>query len=258
MLFRQLGKHGLRVKFVPSLMMVNREDCGLGVLPFLDSPAASDACGSIIRSGRWSCCTDSARRWSWLVAVAVMAIAAICGRLAGGPVVRAAGLLAYEAIMVVLLVPMEIAVRRIVRSQGGPTKWLSAKTLLRLVPAIVLTQVVYTLALLGAQFARKVDWRGVYYRIGGSWDIRAARRSALRFATPTSPSGIRSERPFGSRCSSGWQLSARIGRASHRCAAVHPQLSLAASAQSRLDAHTRFQQVVRLLLPSAAADRNAG
>ncbi len=30
MLFRQLGKRGLRVKFVPSLMMVNREDCGLG------------------------------------------------------------------------------------------------------------------------------------------------------------------------------------------------------------------------------------
>ena len=74
--------------------------------------------------------------------------------------------------MVSLLVPMEIAVRRIVRSQGGPTGWLSAKTLLRLVPAIVLTQLVYTLALLGAQFARKVAWRGVRYHIDGPWDIQ--------------------------------------------------------------------------------------
>ena len=30
MLYRQLGRRGLRVRFVPSLMMVNREDCGVG------------------------------------------------------------------------------------------------------------------------------------------------------------------------------------------------------------------------------------
>ena len=41
MLFRWLGKRGMRVKFVPSLMIVNREDCGLG-LPVLDAPATSE------------------------------------------------------------------------------------------------------------------------------------------------------------------------------------------------------------------------
>ena len=74
--------------------------------------------------------------------------------------------------MVGLLAPMEMLVRRIIRSQGGPTGWLSWKTIVRLVPAIVLTQVVYTLALIGAQFARTVAWRGVRYRINGPWDIR--------------------------------------------------------------------------------------
>ena len=67
---------------------------------------------------------------------------------------------------------MEFAVRRIVRSQGEPTRWFSAKTIFRLVPALVLTQLVYTLALLGTQFARKVSWRGVHYKVDGPWDIR--------------------------------------------------------------------------------------
>jgi uncharacterized membrane protein YbhN (UPF0104 family) len=81
------------------------------------------------------------------------------------------GLVVYELIMVSLLILLELAVRRIVRSHGESTAWLSAKTMLRLVPAIALTQVVYTFALIGAQFARKVDWRGVCYRVNGPWDI---------------------------------------------------------------------------------------
>lgn len=105
-----------------------------------------------------------------VAAIVLMAIAAVNGNWPAA-LWCAGGLFGYEFIMVSLLIPMELAVRRIVRSQGGTTKWLSAKTLLRLVPAIVLTQLVYTLALLGAQFVRRVDWRGVSYDIGGSWDI---------------------------------------------------------------------------------------
>jgi cellulose synthase/poly-beta-1,6-N-acetylglucosamine synthase-like glycosyltransferase len=169
MLRRQLGKHGLRVKFVPSLMMVNREDCELG------------ACLTWIRrqllTARlyhplWPLVLLHGLGTTLVLAVAVLGlvIAAFGGNW---PAVFwfAAGLLIYEAIMVFLLIPMELAVRRIVQSQGGTTKWLSAKIIIRLVPAIVLTQLVYTLALLGAQFVRKVDWRGVNYRVGGPWDI---------------------------------------------------------------------------------------
>jgi cellulose synthase/poly-beta-1,6-N-acetylglucosamine synthase-like glycosyltransferase len=187
MLRRQLGKHGLRVKFVPSLMMVNREDCALG------------SCLSWIRR---QLLTARLYHPLWplvllhglsttlilAVAVAILAIAAIRGDwptfLWSG-----AGLLVYETIMFSLLVPMEIAVRRIVRSRGGTTKWLSAKILLRLIPAIVLTQFVYTLALLGAQFARKVNWRGVHYRIGGPWDIRRMDDSPYESDLPQAAEG---------------------------------------------------------------------
>lgn len=171
MLYRQLGRHGLRVKFVPSLMMVNREDCAI------------DACRRWISRQLltmrlyhplWPLVLLHGAGTTLLLAVALAAtvVAAVRGDWTAA-LWCAGGLIAYEAIMVGLLVPMELLVRRIVRSQGGPTGWLSWKTLFRLVPAIVLTQVVYTLALLGAQFfAAKVSWRGVQYEIRGPWDIR--------------------------------------------------------------------------------------
>ena len=149
MLFRQLGKRGLRVKFVPSLMMVNREDCSVG------------GCLSWIRR---QLLTARLYHPFWplvllhgigstlvLAAAVVAAVAAVLAGNWSAVAWSAGGLVVYETIMVSLLVPMEMAVRRIVRSQGGQTKWVSMKTLLRLVPAIVLTQFVYTFALLGAQ-----------------------------------------------------------------------------------------------------------
>jgi cellulose synthase/poly-beta-1,6-N-acetylglucosamine synthase-like glycosyltransferase len=170
MLYHQLGTHGLRVKFVPSLMMVNREDCALG------------SCLSWIRRQLLTMRLYHPR-WPMVLAhgfgTTLMLIVAIVGAVVAA--VRrdwttalwcGGGLVAYEAIMVGLLVPMEMAVRRIVGARGEPTRWLSAKTWFRLVPAIVLTQIVYTFALIGAQFAKNVGWRGVTYHVGGSWGIR--------------------------------------------------------------------------------------
>ena len=170
MLYRQLGRRGLRVKFVPALMMVNREDCGLGACRRWIS---RQLLTMRLYHPLWPLVLLHGAGTTLLLAVAVAAML-IAALRRDWPAVLwcAGGLFAYEAIMVGLLAPMELAVRRIIRWQGGPTGWLSWKTLLRLVPAIVLTQIVYTLALIGAQFARTVSWRGVHYRIGGSWDIR--------------------------------------------------------------------------------------
>lgn len=170
MLYRQLGRHGLRVQFVPSLMMVNREDCGLG------------ACLVWIRRQlltmrlyhpRWPLVLLHGLGTTLTLAAAVIVTAVAAWRRDWSAVAWCAGGVAlYEAIMVGLLARMEMAVRRIVRSGGGPTGWLTTKTILRLAPAIALTQAVYVLALLGAQFARRASWRGVCYQIDGPWRIR--------------------------------------------------------------------------------------
>ncbi len=166
MLYRQLGRRGLGVKFVPALMMVNREDCAVG------------DCGRWISRQLltmrlyhplWPMVALHGLGTTLVLAAAVVATAvAALHRDLPSVLWCAGGLAVYEAIMVGLLIPLEIFVRRVVRSNGGPTGWLSWKTVLRLAPAVVLTQVVYTLALLGAQFARTVSWRGVHYRVRGS------------------------------------------------------------------------------------------
>jgi cellulose synthase/poly-beta-1,6-N-acetylglucosamine synthase-like glycosyltransferase len=170
MLRHELSKRGMRVKFVPSLMMVNREDISVS------------ACLSWIRRQllnarlyhpHWPLVLFHGVSTVLVLFLALAAVVAAAiawnGRALAWVV---GGLLTYELIMVSLLVAMELAVRRIVRSRGGATGWISLKTLIRLAPAIALTQVVYTIALIGAQFMRRVDWRGVNYDVAGPWDIR--------------------------------------------------------------------------------------
>jgi hypothetical protein len=74
--------------------------------------------------------------------------------------------------MPLLIWPMEICVRRIVRARGEPAAWLGLCGALRMYTAIIVTQIVYAAALVSALSARVVLWRGVSYRVDGPWKIR--------------------------------------------------------------------------------------
>ncbi len=80
--------------------------------------------------------------------------------------------------MVSLLIPMEMAVRRIARFQGGTTRWITMKTLVRCTRHCF-NPIRYTLALLGAQFARKSPGGESIYQIKRFLGHSTARRSAL-------------------------------------------------------------------------------
>lgn len=169
MLFRELGKNGLQVEFVPSLIMVNREDCRLRDCLWWISRQLLTA--RLYHPG-----------WQLVAAHGILTtlllVAAACGALAAallGHGVAAAwlgsGLLVYQLAMLLLLIPMEWAVRRIVRARGEPTRWLRGK-LLRLVLALPLTQILYPVALVTAMAARRTIWRNVVYEIRSRCEIR--------------------------------------------------------------------------------------
>ena len=169
MLLSELGRAGLRVEFVPSLIMVNREDCEL------------------IACLRWiSRQLLVARLYhpGWpLVAWHGILTTLLLGAALGGAVVAVAlgdavgaawlggALLVYQAAMILLLSPMEWAVRRIVRARGESTDWMGGKAL-RVLLALPLTQVMYPVALAMAMTARRTIWRKVVYEIGRGREIR--------------------------------------------------------------------------------------
>lgn len=170
MLYRELRTLGLSVRFVPSLMMVNREQCSIGGYyrwvrrQLLTARLYHPGFKAVVGHGVITFLVP-------VVAVVLAAWAASRGdwhRVAwtGG------GMAAYELGLVLLLVSLERAVRRTVSVRGDSTRWISWTKAWKLLPAMVLTQLVYTAALAGALTTRLVDWRGVQYRIGGPWKIQ--------------------------------------------------------------------------------------
>ncbi len=170
MLYGALKKMKLRLVFVPSLMMVNREHCGLG---------------NFYRWMRRQLLTARLYHPHW-IAVAGHGIVAgfatvgsavmICVSLIAGQwndaAMLGAGFLLYQVVMLSLWPVMECTVRRIVRARGQPTGWVTAKKFVNFVLTNVVMQFIYPVGLLSAMRLRKVDWRGVVYRIEGPWKIR--------------------------------------------------------------------------------------
>jgi hypothetical protein len=159
MLFTQLKKAGLRLAFVPSLIMVNREDCDLG---------------GFFRWVRRQLLTARLYHPAWgaVVGFAGQQVAATWSL---------AGLAFYQVAVIAMLPPMEFAARRIVAARGEPTRWLTFPGAIKCLFAIGFTQFVYFAALCSASLLRVVDWRGVTY------EIHARSRVKMSAYTPYQP-----------------------------------------------------------------------
>lgn len=184
---------GLRVEFVPSLMMVNRESCTLR------------GCLSWVRRQLFVARLYHAA-W-WLVVahglgtgVAIVATIAVffesmfvawrssssvsadpaSGSIAASDSFAAALLLGTTLIgyfggLLLLLVALETSVRKIMKWRGEPTGWLGVGNLAKLVFATGITQAIYPLVLISAMMLRHVTWRGLDYDVAGPWRIRLTR-----------------------------------------------------------------------------------
>ena len=168
---RELKRLGWKpIRFVPGLMMVNREECSVpfslnfirrqltwtrlyhGDWPFVVGQTLMLTGGACWACGLWLCACgrQDATAAGWL----------------GG------GLIAYWLSLFGMSLLLELLVRRSLRYQGQPERWLSPVKLLKLFLAIPLTQVIQTVATAQASLARKVTWRGTVLEIHGPYDIR--------------------------------------------------------------------------------------
>ena len=170
MLYRELRKQGLRVAFVPSLMMVNRETCPMGgflrwlTRQLLMARLYHPGWPAVVLHGFGTPLLQAAGLILLTLAVASRDWAAVAWL--GG------GVMLYFGAWPWLIAALEGGVRTVVSRRGATTAWLSLAAVIQLGPTMLFTQLLYPFCLLQALTLRTVEWRGIHYQIDGSWKIR--------------------------------------------------------------------------------------
>ncbi|WP_197530704.1 glycosyltransferase [Bythopirellula polymerisocia] len=169
MLHAQLKKIGLRVAFVPSLMMINREDTS--VSSFISWSARQLICARLYHPA-WPLVLGHGVLSTMLPLLAVIVFIAtvLLGDLSVA-ISMAAVLGLVGLSWITSLWPMERAVRQIAENRGDSTNWLTITGALKCMASMPVTQLVYPQALASAVFTRVTNWRGIDYRIEGPWQI---------------------------------------------------------------------------------------
>ncbi len=161
----RLATIGQHVAFVPSLMMVNRENVSLARLtpwirrqllttrlyhPFWSLVLFHGISSAAQLLWGWGMCIWFLTQGQWNLAIACAAV-----------------LVFYQIALNSLLPVIASAVEKIVRARGEETDWRRNLSWLGMTQAILVTQWVYTWALISCLFTRQVNWRGIDYRVDG-------------------------------------------------------------------------------------------
>lgn len=169
MLYSKLRQKGYRLSFVPSLMMVNRESCDLRsftrwvtrqlLTARLYHPGWVPVVGHALMT---TAVPIVAAAWAaWQFGQGVLGDANACLVCLG----------IYQLSLCPLIAWLERRMRMLVRHRGESLREWSPGLLFKMMAAVLLTQVVYSRAMLQALLLRRIEWRGVEYRVGGPWKI---------------------------------------------------------------------------------------
>lgn len=161
---------GLKVHFVPSLMMLNRERSSL---PFAANWIRRQLTWArLYNPGWWIVVAHTGLTAVAMAAALVLApieILTSSGTSAGW---ATSGLISYVSVMSILVALLEFSIRRRLRSAGQSVEKFDIRTLLAVAPVIVLTQFTQLVATLQATFLKRVAWRGSILEINGPHSIQ--------------------------------------------------------------------------------------
>ena len=165
MLLRHLKTHGLRMAFVPSLLMINRESCTLR--PFVPWVARQ----LITLRLHHSCWPGTVTHGVLSIAipgVAVIAMVVATYSQQWDSFLGLAGALVFfQLSLVVLMIAAQWMISHELSKTRSESTWPSARVLVWLPVAIIGTQVSYSISLAQAITAKTVRWRGIQYKIEG-------------------------------------------------------------------------------------------
>lgn len=169
-LYCVLQKQGLHIQFVPSLIMVNREECNLP--NFLIWVKRQMLLVWLYHPRWWAMISHGLLTTLILFLAEVLLLAGLLTRQWNAVAWLGGGLIVYMVSLVLLLLILEESVRKVIRARSEPTIQFSATMIAKILMAISLTQLVCAVALVSAMFMRNVEWRGITYQIKDPWNIR--------------------------------------------------------------------------------------
>jgi cellulose synthase/poly-beta-1,6-N-acetylglucosamine synthase-like glycosyltransferase len=170
MMHNILKQHGMQIKLVPSLIMLNREECDL--LGFMDSLKRL-LFYSRLYHPRWIAIIGDAVSSILFPSLAIVVfILSLLDTQWDLAMILLATYCIYTIGLLLLTLILELAVRPVIRFQGQSMTPLSVATVGKILVAIPLTQWVYGLAMLSSLWMSTVKWRGIVYRVQNPWNIR--------------------------------------------------------------------------------------
>jgi cellulose synthase/poly-beta-1,6-N-acetylglucosamine synthase-like glycosyltransferase len=170
MVRKVLARHGKQVKFVPSLLILNCEECEL---PRLFGWLKRQLLASrLYHPWWWAVVADSISTILVPNALLLLFLAAFLTQQWSTAAFCLASFSIYTITLLLLAIALEKEAQQILRHYNPVTTELSTATVLKMLVAIPLTQWVSGLAMVIALCMRKVNWRGVTYLIKGPWNIR--------------------------------------------------------------------------------------
>jgi cellulose synthase/poly-beta-1,6-N-acetylglucosamine synthase-like glycosyltransferase len=183
-----LHAQGLRLQCVPSLMMINREECNLAFC--FNFITRQMTWARIYRVGWLETIFGTLVISGGLIVSAILVLLGLALNQFGVAAWASGGLVSYWLLMLVSLVLLEISTRRIMRARGEPTMRFSPRIWAKVVVAIPFAQCVHLAAMLVATFKRRIIWRGVTYHIRGPWNIRLVHDQPFEYASKVDHSNV--------------------------------------------------------------------
>ncbi|WP_227789371.1 MULTISPECIES: glycosyltransferase family 2 protein [unclassified Nodularia (in: cyanobacteria)] len=167
---KALREIGLKVKFVPSVMMSNREECNFAqCLRFITRQLLV----ARLYNPNWIVIASAVFISTLaLLMIPPMLLFALINSNFDTAILIVGGAVSYILGMALLLALGEQGVRRVLRDRGEPTESYSVLMMAKILIAIPLTQLVYAVTTISAILAQSVEWRGITYQIKDAWNIR--------------------------------------------------------------------------------------
>ncbi|WP_278561183.1 glycosyltransferase [Fischerella thermalis] len=165
-----LANYGFQLKFVPSLLILNCEECNLPRL--FDWMKRQMLSSRLYHPQWWAVIADALQTVLLPNLLLVLSIAALWTQQWDTATLAFASYGSYIVALLLLAIALEIGAKPIIQHNAKVKTKLSPATIIRMLFGIPLTHWFYGLALLLSFWMPKVTWRGVTYQIKGPWHIR--------------------------------------------------------------------------------------